>query len=171
MPLSVYKARGYEVDEGFTTRNPCEWSPGLAQWTYLLVESSVSEQEIRAPKSTWSRQREQYASAKLPRWLQMRKRTRYPQPQGLQQLSWTWSQSQMKAICLQDQSKLCFNLALTCSNLSAHGGSLSRNIYNESVDANRYDAGKCVKLDLASHMGLATSQFLHTPTGFNWGHI
>ena len=31
------------------------------------------------------------------------------------------------------------------------------------IDANRYDTGKCVKLDLASHMGLATSQFLHTP--------
>lgn len=48
LPLSVYRARGYEVDQGFTTRNPSEWSPGLNQWTYLLVESSVSEQEIRA---------------------------------------------------------------------------------------------------------------------------
>ena len=137
LPLSVYRARGYEVDQGFTTRNPSEWSPGLNQWTYLLVESSVSEagdtgNHREASGRGWE---SQYASAKLPRWLQMRKRRRTPQPQGLQQLSWTWSQSQMKAICLQDQSKLWFNfnLALTCYNFSAHCGSLSRNIYNESV--------------------------------------
>ena len=47
LPLSVYRQRGYEIDAGFCERNPCQWSPGLQQNTYLLVECSVNEQEIR----------------------------------------------------------------------------------------------------------------------------
>ena len=47
LPLSVYRQRGYEIDQGFTQRNPSQWSPGLNAYTYLLVESSISEKEIR----------------------------------------------------------------------------------------------------------------------------
>ena len=47
LPLSVYRQRGYEIDEGFTQRNPSQWSPGLNDYTYLLVECPASEKEIR----------------------------------------------------------------------------------------------------------------------------
>lgn len=46
LPLSVYRARGYEITEGFEERNPKQWSHGLGQWTYLLAEVSVEEREV-----------------------------------------------------------------------------------------------------------------------------
>ncbi|CAK9062776.1 unnamed protein product [Durusdinium trenchii] len=48
LPLSVYKQRGYIIDEAFTERNPCQWSHGLNCYTYLLAETSISEAEIHA---------------------------------------------------------------------------------------------------------------------------
>ena len=48
LPLSVYRARGYEIDAGFEERNPCKWSDGLGQYTYLLAEVSICEKEIHA---------------------------------------------------------------------------------------------------------------------------
>ena len=48
LPLSVYAARGYNVDAGFEERNPRRWSPGLNEWVYLLAEVSISEKEIHA---------------------------------------------------------------------------------------------------------------------------
>ena len=46
LPISVYEARGYKVDAGFKERNPCQWSDGLNDWTYMLAECSVNEDEI-----------------------------------------------------------------------------------------------------------------------------
>ena len=46
LPISVYKKRGYNIDESFSERNPRQWSDGLQDWTYLLSECSVHEAEI-----------------------------------------------------------------------------------------------------------------------------
>lgn len=48
LPLSVYRARGYEIDAGFEERNPRQWSDGLGQYTYLLAEVNIFEKEIHA---------------------------------------------------------------------------------------------------------------------------
>lgn len=47
LPLSVYKKRGYELDEDFVLRNPRQFSYGLNCWTYLLAEVSISEGELK----------------------------------------------------------------------------------------------------------------------------
>ena len=47
LPISVYKKRGYNIDAKFEERNPCQWSDGLQDWTYLLSECSVSEAEVQ----------------------------------------------------------------------------------------------------------------------------
>ena len=46
-PKSVYIKKGYILDEDFENRNPRLWSDGLQQWTYLLVEVSIHESEIK----------------------------------------------------------------------------------------------------------------------------
>ena len=46
LPLSVYQQKGYNIDDGFCTRNAKQWSDGLQEWTYLLCETSVNDAEI-----------------------------------------------------------------------------------------------------------------------------
>ena len=46
LPLSVYRQKGYEIDSDFENRNPRQWSYGLNAWTYLLVETTIKEQDI-----------------------------------------------------------------------------------------------------------------------------
>ena len=48
LPLSVYRQRGYTIDEEFELRNPKQWSHGLNEWTFMLVETSIHEEDIKS---------------------------------------------------------------------------------------------------------------------------
>ena len=48
LPLSVYRQRGYIIDSDFENRNPKQWSHGLNDWTFLLVETSIHEEDIKS---------------------------------------------------------------------------------------------------------------------------
>eukprot|EP00435_Cladocopium_sp_Y103_P051530 s1274_g16.t1 len=47
LPKSVYEKKGYILDSEWEDRTPRMWSDNLRQWTYLVVEVTIKESELK----------------------------------------------------------------------------------------------------------------------------